>query len=393
MNKWLGYFIILLFLFVSSEGFSYLVLRLDVEVIQSRIYLPPSPTTEEEFARYLDRRNPDLGWPSKDWLARNADSDGARLSPANERLNRQPACISTYGDSFIYGSEVGDSQAWTNVLADNLGCPVKNYGVSGYGVDQAILRFENNANDFADFTILGFHIMDINRNVNQWYYLFNNKGNKFGFKPVFTLAGDGKLRLLPIAVNSYEDYLQTVEAPGKVLKASMYLPDGPSWPSSARVHFPFSWTLLRLVAKIFREVDWQKVSFSNHWRQWNYPSWYDDSNGPDIRKIDLNLRLIEYFGGVCRKRNRRCAVLAIPGVDSIREHQVDGASLMGRMVSTYRQHGDVWDATGYFAENTRDEGLCYYIGRNRDCRGHFNKEGYGLLAQFVANKVREYGWR
>ncbi len=391
MNKWLGYFVILLFLFISSEGFSYLMLSLDVDVIQSRIYRPPS-ATKEEFARYLDQRDPDLGWPSKDWLAKNTDSDGARLSPANEKLNRQPACISTYGDSYTYGYDVGDSHAWTNVLADNLGCPVKNFGVNGYGVDQAILRFENNTKDFVDFTILGFVVDDINRNANQWRYLLSGS-EKFAFKPAFTLAGDGKLRLLPIPVNSHEDFLQVIEAPGNFLKAEMYLTDGPSRRSRTRVYFPYSWTLLRLAAKIFREMDWQKVSFSTRLREWNYPPWYDDSDGPDIRTIDLNLRLIEYFAGVCKKRNRRCAVLAIPDIDSIREHQMDGATLMGRIVSTYRQHGDVWDATGYLAEHTMDKGLCYYVGRNRDCRGHFNKEGYGLLAQFVAGKVREYGWR
>ena len=94
MNKRLGYFIILLFLFVFSEGFSYFMLSLEEDVIQNKIYRTPS-ATKEEFARYLDQRDPDLGWPSKDWIASVTGSDGSRLSPANERLNRQPACIST----------------------------------------------------------------------------------------------------------------------------------------------------------------------------------------------------------------------------------------------------------------------------------------------------------
>lgn len=391
MNKLFGYFILLLFLFVFSEVFSYLVLNLDVGVIQSRIYRPPS-ATEEEFTRYLDQRDPDLGWPTKDWLAEKTDSDGARLSPANVRLNRQLTCISTYGDSFTEGAEVNDSQAWTNVLAEYLGCPVKNYGVGGYGVDQAILRFEKNANDFANFTILGFFVDNLNRNVNQWRYLISDSA-KFGFKPAFTLAGEDKLQLLPIVVNSLDDFLKTAEAPGKMLKAEMNLLDGPSLRSKTRLHFPYSRTLLRLVLKVFGEINWQKITSSTRMREWNFPNWYDNSDGPNVRKTDLNLRLIEYFGDVCGKRKRRCAILAIPDVDSIRSYQVDGTSLMGRIVNTFRQHGDVWDATSYLAENTRDKGLCYYIGQNRDCVGHYNKEGYKLLAQFVADKVREYGWR
>ena len=47
----------------------------------------------------------------------------------------------------------------------------------------------------------------------------------------------------------------------------------------------------------------------------------------------------------------------------------------------------MWDATQFLAVHTKTKGECKYIGVHRDCRGHYNEEGYSLLAQFVAEKM------
>jgi hypothetical protein len=55
----------------------------------------------------------------------------------------------------VYGDEVSNEQAWLNVLSDLPGCRVSNYGVIGYGPDQAYLRFISNEHDKAELIVLG----------------------------------------------------------------------------------------------------------------------------------------------------------------------------------------------------------------------------------------------
>jgi len=61
-----------------------------------------------------------------------------------------------YGDSFTEGSGVDPEHAWSNVLSQLLHCRVANFGVSGYGTDQAYMRFLNNQRDPARVVVLGF---------------------------------------------------------------------------------------------------------------------------------------------------------------------------------------------------------------------------------------------
>ena len=71
----------------------------------------------------------DLGWDSY--------RDGKRSGP----LGLTYACGSAFGDSFTYGDEVGGNEAWAFLLSQKLGCEIENFGVNGYGLDQAYLKY------------------------------------------------------------------------------------------------------------------------------------------------------------------------------------------------------------------------------------------------------------
>ena len=389
MNKVVGYPIIVLLLLLSFELFSYFFLSLDNRAIRARVYWPPV-ASEAQFQSYIDRRDPLLGWPTKDSMHANTDSDGARQSPANEALAGQSVCVSVYGDSFTYSGEVNDENAWANVLAALLQCPVKNYGVNGYGVDQSVLRFRNNRRDDADLTILGFYVHDMNRNMNQWRYLLTG-AHMFTFKPSFSIPEDDILQLHTIPVNSYETLMQTFESPESVLPTEYYLPGCRSLRCQVRPSLPYSWSLIMLAKRIVQEIDVNRVSLATPMREWNYPAWYDTKYGAFQEKIDLNTAIIRYFLQTCNEKLRRCIVLVIPDTDSLRFFQENGVSQLGQVLTPVREYAETWDATGFFTQNTKNKGLCYYVGMNRDCRGHYNKEGYALLADFVAQKIWDQG--
>jgi hypothetical protein len=143
---------------------------------------------------YYAKRDPVLGWPPPEHFGgEHYDESGSRRIPAFPEPGG--ACVSIYGDSFTYGSGVSDEAAWSNQLSMLLGCRVANYGVGGYGTDQATLRFEQNVDDEAAVVILGHLSMNILRNVNSYRKLIGVR-DVFSLKPRFVLDGGGGLQLL-----------------------------------------------------------------------------------------------------------------------------------------------------------------------------------------------------
>src|SRR5215208_472024 len=72
--------------------------------------------------------DPEIGWDSY--------RNGKRVGPAS-----LTSCGSAFGDSFTHGDEVKDDEAWPFRLSQLLGCEIENFGVGGYGQDQAYLKY------------------------------------------------------------------------------------------------------------------------------------------------------------------------------------------------------------------------------------------------------------
>ena len=84
-----------------------------------------------------------LGWttpPNCSSPDYNVDGDGFRLTPTTSFLSGAPVLAT--GSSFTLGEEVADSESWPTYLQDLTGRKVLNGGVSGYSLDQTVLRTE-----------------------------------------------------------------------------------------------------------------------------------------------------------------------------------------------------------------------------------------------------------
>jgi len=91
--------------------------------------------------------DPLLGWiprpgyssDQNDWHRQvTITADGLRANGSGSARGQRP--ILAVGDSFTFGDEVADGESWPAQLERILGRPVLNAGVSGYGLDQAVLR-------------------------------------------------------------------------------------------------------------------------------------------------------------------------------------------------------------------------------------------------------------
>lgn len=109
--------------------------------------------------------------------------------------------ISTYGDSFTYCDEVGDSDTWQTYLGDKLHTNVLNFGVGGYGTDQALLKYELHDTMPAKIAILGVLPENINRVVNIYRPFYTYTDALRGTKPVFFKDSD-EIRLIPNPITS-----------------------------------------------------------------------------------------------------------------------------------------------------------------------------------------------
>src|SRR5262245_30590347 len=91
--------------------------------------------------------DPLLGWiprpgyssDKNDWHRQvTINAEGLRTNGADSPAGQRP--ILAVGDSFTFGDQVADGESWPAQLERILGRPVLNGGVSGYGLDQAVLR-------------------------------------------------------------------------------------------------------------------------------------------------------------------------------------------------------------------------------------------------------------
>ena len=148
----------------------------------------------------LGRFDAELGWT---WRPSAASPDGRfHINADGQRGTRSYAArpgedvlrIACFGDSFVFGDEIPDRSTFPAILeARKPKWEVPNYGVSGYGTDQALLRFRRRAARpeglGARIVVLGFLFENVGRNVNRYRPLWNPSTGFCATKPRFVLEG------------------------------------------------------------------------------------------------------------------------------------------------------------------------------------------------------------
>jgi hypothetical protein len=109
----------------------------------------------------------DLGWvASKSYTSegRSYDADGWRRAPAPASLTLAEPPLLVVGDSIAHGDEVADAEAWPSLLQLALRRRVINTALTGYGLDQIVLRAEKVAREVRPaMLVLSFAADDLRR--------------------------------------------------------------------------------------------------------------------------------------------------------------------------------------------------------------------------------------
>ncbi len=137
--------------------------------------------------------------------------EGIRSPRPDMAFSRTPAThrIALVGDSFTFGLEVSYEESWGAQLEGALGPGVQvlNFGVDGYGVDQAYLRYWRDVRPWQpDIVIFGLINHDFFRTMVVYPFVtFPEWGVPFT-KPRFVIT-DGKLTLLNVPLISPDEIL------------------------------------------------------------------------------------------------------------------------------------------------------------------------------------------
>ena len=338
------------------------------------LYYPPE-VTREKYEQYLADRDPIIGWPSP-----NKSVGGLpvpRMSPAFPAATDW--CVTTYGESMTYGDEVSDDDAWGNVLAKRLGCAVGNFGIGGYGTDQALLRFTANTADHAPTTIVGIYVDNLLRNVNQYRY-FLTGGETLALKPRFILE-NGKLTLVPIPNLSYEAFAEGLAEPSTIFPQDVLAPGSGHGP--VIWSFPYTFSLIDLLTG---------DQVTNYVR--GVPRWIDFyDRDHESGALPVTVAIIDEF----RRRaasGKTVIVVLYPGAPSYELSRESGQSTFHTLTAELEAHGvPVRDLTADFSTYLGERSFCEVLVSPGTCSGHYNPEGNRVVAAAMDAFIASVGNR
>lgn len=142
----------------------------------------------------------ELGWLRRGNTEETVPDENGSWSAATDArgARREPhggtgGLVSAYGDSFTFGHEVNDDQTWPHDLSELLDTRVDNWGVSGWGPDQAVLRLARNLpQERTAVVVVAVMSENIARLLSSYRpFLTGERSMKMAFKPMLAVTDSG----------------------------------------------------------------------------------------------------------------------------------------------------------------------------------------------------------
>jgi hypothetical protein len=294
--------------------------------------------------------------------------------------------IAAFGPSFTHGDEVSDEATWTYLLEQaRPDLEVMNWGVGGYGTDQALLRYQTQGAAYAPAIVLiGYEDDNKFRNVNRFRPFYQSKTERPLTKPVFALQGEG-LELLPNPFNSPAELREAIlQDPNQFL--DMICPTDyhclkPGYQQLTLDRLK-SFRLLRTLAFGMRHAQYEKARGAALVRSYAGPL-----SPPD----EVTLRLLHAFVEEVRRNEAVPVVVIFPSSTSMMEYADGETPYYRTYVTRLRNEGiHVLDLTDAFAVTIRGKDVEFDTFVS-PIGGHYNQAGNQLVSQAVLDYLLEAG--
>lgn len=336
----------------------------DMATVRASWSINSSPVDEE------------FGWPTPG-LATTAprDESGAKLN--SEFPDASKACISAYGNSFVWGDDVPLADGWIEQLSRELKCRVSNFGVSYYGMDQAYLRFRRMIDDHAPVALLGIFPDDMMRNVNQYRGFLGAEPQPVFVKGRYVLDHSGRLQWIKRPQLDANSYLEMHRNPASILPHEYLLPDTRDGPITVR--FPYTLAILRLIVS---------PRIRNRVRdQTPYSDFYSIDHPSEA--LPISIAIADAFVREAHQRGKQSFIIMMPGAGSFRMAMRKGVPDYAFFVSAMRERKvDIFDPIPMLNEKLNGRSYCELYTEETKCQGHFGVAGSALVAEVVASELR-----
>ena len=344
-------------------------------VLQSRFKMYSAPVMQpaaavKTYGEYLALRDQRLGWPSTAPDTTGAyDAAGARPSPAFPDPRAAADRVTVFGDSYAAGSEVDDTAAWGNQLALLAGSRVGNFGVPGYGTDQAYMRYLARAADPAPVVILTHLSEGIMRNLTRNWDLITHASH-YAMKPRFVLDDRGALLEVPLMAVSESEYRRSVglESPFLPIPDENFQPGGAAGVTG--LAFPYSVAVLRNMAGYqMRSLFARRPDFAEFYQR-----------GHPLRGLEISTAILQAFQETARGRGQVPLVVLFATRHDLAHQRKTGAFPYQNLVDDLnRLQVDHLDFGPILARHIGDKGVPGFFKP----LGHYNEEVNKLLADAV----------
>jgi hypothetical protein len=387
-KRWIFRAILLGFFLLVLEGISWLGITLlgHGEIRRtSDIYADQSEKIRQlldpDIPNKLMEIHPVLGWR----YAANFKDDVHQLNSKAMRSNREYSAVpgpdvlrvAVFGSSIVYCSEVDNPNAWPALMeAANSDLEVLNYGVGGYGPDQAYLRYTLEGTDMVPHVvILGLTSDEIRRMVNR-YRRFLSSRDMVCFKPRFLIDDQGALSLLDCPVRTPADYERLLANPREIIRFGehdyWYRPsvyENPVYDYSATV---------RMACWVASEINRRYLDPDRTHKGLVY-----NEASPAFRILAA---VLEQFPRAVRAAGAVPLVVLLPEKESVQRAFRGGPKLYDPLLERLRERGVPYlDGMAAFraAQGTADVDSWYAPG------GHYSSAGDKVVADWLPGEIRK----
>ena len=388
--------ILLLIIYIAIEGFCLLGLKIaqKYDIHYDPIILSLSPNKKSYLKSYLHiyknkgsyfiEHHPLLGWTYRKNAGKNKKmyrSNSQRLRVGQENAayvytTKPPenkVRIAGFGNSFVYGSEVYNRDTWAEQLCRlKPGVQFLNFGVMGYGLGQAYLRYREEGRHFnPHIVIIGFLSDNIERNVS--YYQGFIGWSAFN-KPRFVVQND-RLTLIKPFLTTVKDYEYFLEHEQEVLR-KLGLHD---------YHFhkkykegPCDGLPSVRFCKILKQTFNPPVK----------PIYQNGFYNTQSEAFSVTVKIFEQFYQEVLAHNALPLIILFPEKWDVQHYLQTGSAVYAPLLEIFKKQGLFYiDALKIFEQY---KGACdiddLFMGG-----GHFSPKGNGLLAKYLAEYLKTNG--
>jgi hypothetical protein len=335
---------------------------------RDRLYKPPTGST---------RFDADLGWSLEPGYIYPEDEGAGMVNRGGFHAARDyeldaPAGVTrigAFGDSYTYSG--GDYfHTWTHVLEGSRpNLEVLNFGVGGYGTDQAYLRYRRDGVAYKpDIVLIGLMLENALRNVSVYRPAYYHDSFT-GFKPRFLIDDSEALSVAPCPVSSLESLWKTVQT-GSALPV---LRESDFWVRRA----PLAYEDSPLFWSSFARILYAGYENSGRWQG----SYYQDTGSEPFRVTAAILR--DFYAEALQDGADRALVLLFPDLKTI-EKRMEGEAPYWHTLTDYLDARDIpyVDLTPHLLAASQGQSADFLFRGN-----HYNNEGNAMIAQVVADRL------